>query len=320
MQFLTSWQGRTGRLPYLVALMISSATIVFLPFIASKIAISSAGGADPAMAILRSLIRPVIIGVGFLVAGVPLVVFARRRLRELDLSGVWLLLFPIAPLKALFFFAIAGTALGIWPLQIRSPVTGAPFWCEMAFGALLAVLPAGSYLDQGTNQSLRLAHVATACDGRLGRRTFALHLAIALGLLIIITVLSGFGLARGYARVGVQSVSTVASAVTLVSELLTLAVMMFLTASTIKRLHDLNHRGWWIVFFPLGLPSVLFLAVLAKPQIIPFMIFNPFTGLPIAQGMGCLILLALLLSKQGSDLDNPYGPIGQPVHAPTSPA
>ena len=309
------WEGRSARVPYLAALIICSAAIVVLPLIASKIAISSAGGLDPAMAILRSLIRPVIIGVGFLVAGVPLIFFTRRRLRELDLSGVWLLLFPIAPLKALFFFAIAGTALGIWPLQISSPVTEALFWCEMAFGALLAVLPAGSYLDQGNNRIPRLAHVATSCEGRLGRRTFALHLAIAFGLLIVITVLSGFGLTRGFARAGVQSASTVASAVTLVNELLTLAAMMFLTASTIKRLHDLNHRGWWIVFFPFGLPSVFFLAVLAKPQILPFLIFNPFTSLPIAQGIGCLILLAWLLSKQGSDLDNPYGPIGEPAHA-----
>jgi hypothetical protein len=49
------WQGRTGRLPYLVALVVASAAITVLPFIAGKITIASAGGMDPAMSIVRSL-------------------------------------------------------------------------------------------------------------------------------------------------------------------------------------------------------------------------------------------------------------------------
>src|ERR1700726_980437 len=124
------WQGRTGRLPYLVALVVSSAAITVLPFIAGKITIASAGGMDPAMSIVRSLLRPLLLGVGLLIPGGPLVFFARRRMRELGLSGVWLLVFPIGPLQMLFAFAVASSSLGIWPLPITSPVTPLPFWVE----------------------------------------------------------------------------------------------------------------------------------------------------------------------------------------------
>jgi hypothetical protein len=47
MVYSNLWQGRTGRLPYLVAFVISSAAIAVLPFVAGKITIASAGGMDP---------------------------------------------------------------------------------------------------------------------------------------------------------------------------------------------------------------------------------------------------------------------------------
>ena len=109
MVFLNLWQGRTGRLPYLVALVVSSAAITVLPFIAGKITIASAGGMDPAMSIVRSLLRPLLLGVGLLIPGGPLVFFARRRMRELGLSGVWLLVFPIGPLQMLFEILVGST-------------------------------------------------------------------------------------------------------------------------------------------------------------------------------------------------------------------
>jgi len=137
MELLNLWQGRTGRLPYLVTLIISSAAIVVLPFIAGKITMALAASMDPAMAIVRALVYPFLVGTGLLVAGGPLVFLARRRLRELGLSGVWLLLFPIGPLLTLFAFAVASTSLGIWPLPITSPVKEVPFWFEIAFGVLL---------------------------------------------------------------------------------------------------------------------------------------------------------------------------------------
>jgi hypothetical protein len=37
MVFSDLWQGRTGRIPYLIALVISSTAIAVLPFIAGKI-------------------------------------------------------------------------------------------------------------------------------------------------------------------------------------------------------------------------------------------------------------------------------------------
>src|SRR5262249_42865791 len=92
MLFLHFWQGRTGRIPYLAALVISSAAIAVLPYIAGNITIALAAGTDPALSILRLLIRWLLLGTGLFVTGGPLVFFARRRMRELGLSGVWLLL------------------------------------------------------------------------------------------------------------------------------------------------------------------------------------------------------------------------------------
>jgi uncharacterized membrane protein YhaH (DUF805 family) len=224
------WQGRTGRLPYLVALVVSSAAITVLPFIAGKITIASAGGMDPAMSIVRSLLRRLLLGVGLLIPGGPLVFFARRRMRELGLSGVWLLVFPIGPLQMLFAFAVASSSLGIWPLPITSPVTALPFW-ELAFGASLAVLPSGDYLEHSPKRVLRLAHLATICEGRLGRQTFALHLAIAIGLTIVLEAFGISGSIRGFARPGEHSVSILARVAASASALLTVLVMMFLTSS-----------------------------------------------------------------------------------------
>jgi len=283
------WRGRTGRLPYLVALVISSAAIAVLPFIADKITIASAGGMDPALSIVRMLLRPLLLGIGLLITGGPLVFFARRRMRELGLSGVWLLVFPIGPLQMLLAFA-ASTSVGIWPVPIISPVAALPFWVELTFGASLAVLPSRDYLEHSTQQILRLTHFATTCEGRLGRQTFALHLATAVALAIVI---ENFG----------ASVGT----------LLTTFMMMFVTSSTIRRLHDLNQQGWWIILFPFGLVSLPLFAVMVNPQLFASMLLNPFIVLASVQGLGCLILLVWLLFKRGSDLDNPYGP---PVNSP----
>ena len=309
MVLLNQWQGRTGRVPYLAALVISSAAIAALPFVAGKITMASAGGIDPALAIMRMLLRPLLFGIGFLMVGGPLVFFARRRMRELGLSGVWLLIFPIGLLQMLFTFAVASTSLGIWPLPITSPVTALPFWVELAFGASLAVLPTGDYLEGSTNRILRLANLATTCEGRLSRQTFALHLAIAVGLTIVLEIFGAFGL-RGFARPGEHSVSILASVFAMASALLGTFVMMFVTSSTIRRLHDLNQQGWLIILFPFGLSSLGVFAAfipLANPQLYASMLFDPFVMFSSVQGLGCLILLLWLLLKRGSDLGNPYG-------------
>ena len=309
MKISNLWQGRTGRLPYLVALIISSAAIMVLPFIAGKITIAYAAGMDPALAIVRMLLHPLLIGIGLLITGGPLVFFARRRMRELGLSGVWLLFFPIDQFQKLFAFSAASTSLGIWPLPVTSPVTSLPFWVEIAFGASLAVLPAGDYLEHSAKRIPRLAHLATTCEGRLGRQTFALHLAIATGLTIVLEIFGVWGSIRGYARPGEHSVSILASVVALASALLTIFVMMFVTSSTIRRLHDLNMQGWWIILFPFGLTSLVFALIpLANPQMFVSILINPFIMFSSVQGLGCLILLVWLLFKRGSDLDNPYGP------------
>jgi uncharacterized membrane protein YhaH (DUF805 family) len=312
MAFSNLWHGRTGRLPYLVALVISSAAIAVLPFVAGKITVAFvAGGADPALAIVRMLLRPLLLGIGLLITGGPLVFFARRRMRELGLSGVWLLVFPIGPLWMLLLFAVVDTSLIIWPLPVTSPVMTLPFWVEFAFGASLAVLPSGDYLEHSASRILRLAHLATTCEGRLSRQTFALHLAIAFGLTIVLDVFGTWGAIRNFARPGEHSVSILASVVTSASALLSVFVTMFLTSSTIKRLHDLNQKGWWIILFPFGLTSLMsFLALIslaATPQLIVATLFSPFTIFSSVQGLGCLIVLVWLLLKRGSDLDNPHG-------------
>lgn len=313
MAFSNSWHGRTGRLPYLLALVISSAAIAVLPFIAGKIMVALvAGGPDPALAIVRSLLRPLLLGIGLLITGGPLVIFARRRMRELGLSGVWLLLFPIGPLWMLLAFGVVDGFLMVWPLSAAtSPVMTPPFWIEFAFGALLGVLPSGDYLAHSANPILRFAHLATTCEGRISRRTFALHLAIALGSTIVLSVFSPLSVPN-FARPGEHSVPILVSVTTSATALASVLVNMFLTASTIRRLHDLDQKAWWIVLFPFGLVSLMSAFVLvplvATPQLIAVMLVNPFMMFSAVQGLGCLILLVRLLLKRGSDLGNSYGP------------
>jgi uncharacterized membrane protein YhaH (DUF805 family) len=325
MAFSNLWQGRTGRLAYLIALVISSAAIAVLPYVAARITVAHAGGMDPAMAIVRAMLQPALLAIGLLIAGGPLVFFARQRMRDLGLSGVWLLLFPIDPLQMLLAFGVASTALLIGPTPILSPVTGLPFWVELAFGASLALLPGGDYLERSANPALRLAHLATTCEGRIGRQTFALHLAIALGLMIVLQAFGASGMIRGYVRPGEHSASMLMNVVAAANALLTTFVMMFLTASTIRRLHDLNQRGWWIIFFPFGLTSLIGWLTLASMtlgnlRLLSSMLLNPYVMFSSVQGLGCLILLVWLLSKRGSSLDNPYGPPDDPLNHRYAPA
>ena len=234
-------------------------------------------------------------------------------MRELNLSGVWLLLFPIAPLQLLFSFGIATASAGIWPTPITSPVTVLPFWIEIAFGVLLAVLPGGNYLQHSPNLMTKFAHVITTCDGRLNRQTFVLHLAIAVGLTIIVWALGMIGSIGVLARHGQNSLSFLASTAKLTSELITVFVMMFVTATTIRRLHDLNWQGSWIILFPFGLSSLTAASIFLANPLLTTLIFNPFILFWTVQGVGCIILLVLLLLKRGSDLNNAYGlPGGRP--------
>jgi uncharacterized membrane protein YhaH (DUF805 family) len=276
MAFSNQWQGRTGRLPYLIAFVVSSAAIAVLPFIAATITIAFAGGMDPAMAIVRALWQPLLLGIGLLIIGGPLLFVARRRMRELGLSGVWLLVFPIAPLQMLLMIGIASRSLAIWPSPISSPITGLPFWGELAFGASLALLPAGDYLERSANRALRLVHLATTCEGRLDRQTFALHLVIVVGLII---VLEALGSIDGYVRPGVHSVPVLAITAASARALLGIAVMMFLTSSTIRRLHDLNQKGWWIILFPYGLTSLSAVFVFGALGNLQWLCFHAFRSI-----------------------------------------
>jgi uncharacterized membrane protein YhaH (DUF805 family) len=325
MAFSDPWHGRTGRLPYLAALVISSAVIMVLPFVAGKIAMAVADGMDPALAILRSLVRMYLLAPGVLIAGLPLVFFARRRMRELGLSGVWLLLFPIGPLMSLVGFAIASGSLMVWPLPITSPVMAPPFWVEMAFGASLAVLPSGNYLEHSDKPALRLAHLATACEGRLDRQAFRLHLVVALGLYIALEVFGAFGMISRFGGSGGNPLSFLAGMVAAVSTVLSTFVTMFVTASTVRRLHDLDQSGGWIILFPFGLISAIaglsfILVFLATLGVAVAMLSNPYTMFSIAHGFGCVILLVRLLSKHGSDAGNSYGPPVNPPNDGYSPA
>jgi uncharacterized membrane protein YhaH (DUF805 family) len=313
MIFSNLWQGRTARLPYLAVLVISSAAIAVLPFIAGKITFAYAGGMGPAQSIVRMLLQPLLLSFGLLITGGPLVFFARRRMRELGLSGVWLLLFPIGPLQMLFSFGVASTSAGIWPTPIISSVTGPLFWIEVTFGILLAVLPGGNYLEHSPNLIPRFAHLATTCDGRLNRQAFVVRLAIAVGLTIILWALGVVGSIGGLARHGVHSPSILASTAKLMSELITVFVMMFVTATTIRRLHDLNRQGSWIILFPFGLPSLAATSMLLANPLLITLLFDPIFLLWTVQGVGCLILLVLLLLKRGSDLNNACGlPVDRP--------
>ncbi len=326
MVFLNLWQGRTGRLPYLIVFVVSSAAIAILPFIVGKATMAFVGGPDPGVSILRSLLNMLLLGIGLLITGAPLVFFARRRMRELGLSGVWLLLFPIGPLEMLFAFAITIAAPIIWPLPVASPVMTLPFWCELAFGAALAMLPSGDYLEHSPKPVLRFAHLATTCKGRLSRQSFALCLAIALGVTIAVEVIGALDPTRALVRPGEHSRSIFAS---VASPLLTVFVTMFVTSATIRRLHDLDRRGWWIILFPFGLTSMTaaFMLLATTPQLFAHllfgastMFFDASTVLFSVQGLGCLILLVWLLLKRGSDVDNPYGPPVDPPNRSYSPA
>jgi uncharacterized membrane protein YhaH (DUF805 family) len=301
------WRGRTGRVAYSIALIISSVGIASLPFITAKISITYAGGMDPALSVVRMLLWPLIIGIGLTIMGGPLVFFARRRMREIGLSGAWLIIFPLAPLGSLSAFAHGAVAL--WPPQFNSPVTTLSFWAEMAFGALLAVIPAGDYLSRGGSRAIELVREATICEGRLRRRPFVLRVVAALSLMLVLSVFDLFVRSIGFPRPGEHSFLIYAAVAAMLSTVASLSLSIFLAASTVRRLHDLNLGGAWLALFPLGLPGLgQILLVLYNPRMLAytFSVHAPVQLLTNLLAIGCLILGSMLIFKRGGRSNNSY--------------
>jgi uncharacterized membrane protein YhaH (DUF805 family) len=305
------WQGRTGRVAYSIALIISSVGIAILPFITAKISITYAGGMDPALSVVRMLLWPLIIGIGLAIMGGPLVFFARRRMREIDLSGAWLIIFPLAPLGSLFAFANGAVAL--WPPQFNSPVTTSSFWGEMAFGALLAVIPAGDHLSRGGSRAIELVREATICEGRLRRRPFILRVVAALSLMLVLSVFDLFVRSIDFPRPGEHSFdhsfSIYAAVAAMLRTVASLSLSMFLAASTVRRLHDLNLGGAWLALFPLGLLGLgQILLVFYNPRMLAytFSVHAPVQLLTNLLAIGCLILGGMLILKRGGRSNNSY--------------
>ncbi len=305
------WQGRTGRVAYFIALVISSAAIMILPFLTANILGAYAGRMDPGLSVQWMLMRPFLVGIGLAVMGGTLLFFARRRMREIGLSGAWLIIFPLAPIGSLFAFAASASVLSAIP--ISSPVTTMSFWAEMAFGALLSVIPAGDYLSRGGSRSLEIVREFTSCDGRLNRRPFVLRLGIALAPTLVLTFVHLFILGLGFQSAGEHSfaVRATVAVVQLFDTFANLFFLMLVVASSVRRLHDLALAGWWLALFPPGFMGLVpIFMVIFNPAMLPYMfsVLIPFQLFTSLMAIGCLVLGGMLIFKRGGRFQNSYGP------------
>lgn len=261
-------------------------------------------------------LRSLLMLAGVALAGAALAVITLGRLRDIGLSGAWLMIFPYAPLVLLLSFAIA--AVPMVTLATVSPWSIASIWIELAFGLLLA-LPHTDAAEK--NPVLLLMNRIAPRAENIGRGRFALHVALAVALYSGITAASiYFGTTfTSLAALRQQPpLNSLAAGVRAIQDLTIAMMMVFIVSSTIRRLADVNLRPWWVIFFPMGSGSFVATAAtlgigLRYPQMVGFILFtsNPYLLCIYFEGIAFLLVGLFLLFRSGADRSADFHPPAQ---------
>jgi uncharacterized membrane protein YhaH (DUF805 family) len=237
------WNRSVGRSGFIIGVAI----LVGLTIAFAK-AVFDAIGASSIIGVLAGIAG---IAVGLAVLSVPLAFLIRWRLRDLDLSGAFMLVAgPTTFLTMLMLYRLAAsTSRGV---SLDHLFFSASLWTSLLLVLALTVVAgnaAGGAPQGPIWQGLR---AATDCEGRMSRTDFRVRasvlLASSIALNFALPVLMRHMTLSAQLRA--VDIAAVANSV----------VLALLVSAAVRRLHDLRHTCLMAAFFPLGLSEVLSLS------------------------------------------------------------
>jgi uncharacterized membrane protein YhaH (DUF805 family) len=220
--------------------------IYLLPIFLNGFLSSIIGGAEASAA--RMLIRAFILPFGVALFCIPLLIVTRRRLRDVNLSGVFLLAFPIWPMVILAsgpFFSFFMFPLG----GQQSLFLKSDFWLGALCVFLLSFLP-GYSADKLPKHSFFLKlQLLTECKSRINAQQFRKGASFLLAGSVVLSI---FPFLIG----GIFGSRNIISSVVIIGIILEF-LNLILTSFSIRRLNDLGNSYLWVGFISFFLPPLL---------------------------------------------------------------
>ncbi|MDE1153754.1 MAG: ankyrin repeat domain-containing protein [Micavibrio sp.] len=246
MKKLFNWNEPADRTTFGFTAIIALLCIYLFPLSLNNFLFSAIGGAElsgPRM-VLRALIMPLAI----VFICIPLLTITRRRLLDLDLSGVLLFAFPVWPLVPL----AAGPLLAVvmFPLGGQQALLlNSDFYLGIICLLLLALAP-------GRTSGGPPKHPLFLTLQRLTESTCRID-AAQFRKIAFLLVGSSIGLSVLPLLVGKMEGLAILAPLGIIAKIATTSIVLILTANAIRRLNDLGRGYLWSAFFPLFLPSLL---------------------------------------------------------------
>jgi uncharacterized membrane protein YhaH (DUF805 family) len=155
--------------------------------------------------------------------------------------------------------------------------------------------------------------------GRAQRSQFWWWYLFLMIMNVVLSVIEGglglqVGRSESEVTVGDTTIPVVNQGLGLLSTLFALAVLLPTLAVAVRRLHDTNHTGWWILapalaYLAAGIAVAIAVAAGAGPVVLALL------GIGFIVGAILAIVLLVFYVRKGTDGPNSYGPdpLGQPA-------
>ncbi len=331
--FQTLWSRRIGRVVFAVNFVGVAALIFLLPGVVRVLL----GGLltstyklsphDPATGIVAVLLYVPVTHFALLALFVWLLFAARARLRDVGLSGAFLLLFPLLAFEPLWGAVVGQLGALMLLSPPASPLLDPRVVLSLALGGALAVAPADA--ARSSSRAWQTVQSWTDCDGAISRKTFiwrttpvlAAFLLLYLAPLIWVVVsrsvfsavepsLVGWAAAlHPWRNPGVATAPPMATlwlpALLSATGILRALLSVVLLSLTVRRLHGLGRTGFEALFFPLSLSPAAAIGAsistiaLMSPSLMPVLkpLFAPVTLQGVNVGaVPALVIDALVLA------------------------
>ena len=245
MKSFFQWSEPIERLPFILTSCIALLCIFLLPSNFNALLMSFTGGSAE-MSAPRMIGRAIGLPIGLFIIMIPLLFVTRRRLRDLDLSGVLLFVFPVWPLMAMASGPIM--AVTMFPSGGAQPLlwTG-EFW--LGISCLLLLMLAHGKTAGGPPRNLLFQKLqrATDCSVRIGAAAFRKR-AFSYLLLLALLSLAPMAIAK---IAGVFLPKSIYFLLSLSLSAARMGITLALVSLTARRLNDLGKSVLWTALFPL---------------------------------------------------------------------
>lgn len=294
------WNRPADRVTFAFTAIASLLCIYLFPTFLNNFLFSYIQGAEGSAArmVFRALLTPIAV----LFFSIPLLIVTRRRLLDLQLSGVFLFAFPIWPLIPLalgYFWLVALFPLGKPAQLLMSADIWLGIFCLLFFIFLPGRLAGGTPKWPVFQKLQRMTETHTRIDAAQFRKKARVFIPLLIALPFLQLLINPF-----YS-------STLFIILSHALKITLSLLVLIITAHAIRRLNDIGRSYLWSALIPLFMPRIVMTL-----SALPFMAFkgNNFTNLlrtltfgstpllfPMLAGcISCIALLIYLVRKKSS--------------------